>query len=255
MLAGNNGRGGFEFAGGVADLEEAGEAAGFGFIAIHGQGAVAEAAGVGDVVLATTEGAPGPGIDKVKGERGLHRDTRVQGFRRCPGPETHGGDEFALGAGGLEGHGVTVTGDAVSGVNQAGNLDLDALHAAVHITGRAGGGVLLAEDVPGFEGLTDFQFDAPVGDAAADGEAEFQMGGEPFIVHGITIFAEVLQNIAEVLSNEVREHEPVVQTGAPADEFLMVRRFPKAGDQGAEDELLGQTHAGVRRHFKCPQFQ
>ena len=42
---------------------------------------------------------------------------------------------------------------------------------------------------------------------------------------------------------------------APARQFLDVRGLPESGNQTADQQLLHQTHAGVRRHLKASQLQ
>jgi len=44
----------------------------------------------------------------------------------------------------------------------------------------------------------------------------------------------------KILGNEVRKHEAVVQLRAPANERFGIRLFPEAGDEGAEQQLLGE---------------
>ena len=54
--------------GGVTVAEEAGVAAAFGFVGVHREGFVAEAAGMGDVIFAAAEGALVLLIDEIDGE-------------------------------------------------------------------------------------------------------------------------------------------------------------------------------------------
>ncbi|MNX85652.1 hypothetical protein D3C86_1175000 [compost metagenome] len=46
-----------------------------------------------------------------------------------------------------------------------------------------------------------------------------------------------------------------MQLGAPAGQPRGVRRLPEVGDQTAQQQLLRQAHARMRRHFKSAQFQ
>ena len=50
------------------------------------------------------------------------------------------------------------------------------------------------------------------------------------------------------------EHEAVVQRGAPAHRRAVERRSPEPGDQRAQQQLLGKTHARIRRHFERAEF-
>jgi hypothetical protein len=113
ILTGDCWRKGFEFSGSMAKREEAGEAAGLGFITIHGQGGIAETAGVGDMILTAAEGPLIPGVHQIERQRSLHGDGGMQGFGGSPGAETHRGHVFARGTGGVQRDGVTIAGDAV----------------------------------------------------------------------------------------------------------------------------------------------
>ena len=52
------------------------------------------------------------------------------------------------------------------------------------------------------------------------------------------------------LPDEMRQHEAVVQRRAPAHQPALLRLAPEPGDQRAEQQLLGQAHARVRRHLE-----
>lgn len=59
----------FHLSGRVTVAEEAGVAAAFGFVGVHREGFMAQAAGVGDMIFAATERALIPLIDEVNRER------------------------------------------------------------------------------------------------------------------------------------------------------------------------------------------
>ncbi len=52
----------------------------------------------------------------------------------------------------------------------------------------------------------------------------------------------------------MRQHEAIVQRRAPADEAAIERRGPEACDEGADEELLREVHAGVGRHLEAAEF-
>src|SRR4051794_16644125 len=52
----------------------------------------------------------------------------------------------------------------------------------------------------------------------------------------------------------MREHEAIVQLGAPADEGLVIRHTPEPREERPQQQLLGQTHPGMRGHFKSPKL-
>ena len=67
--------------------------------------------------------------------------------------------------------------------------------------------------------------------------------------------AQLGQHVIKVLVDPVRQHEPVVQLGAPAGHGRGVRCFPKSGDQRSQQQLLHDAHAGMRRHLESAQLQ
>ena len=62
---------------GEGGCAEAVDASGFGFITIYGKNIVAPAAGMGDIISATTDGAAVPGVHDIKGHGGIDADRRV----------------------------------------------------------------------------------------------------------------------------------------------------------------------------------
>ena len=52
----------------------------------------------------------------------------------------------------------------------------------------------------------------------------------------------------------MRQHEAVSERRTPAHEFAGGRIFPEAGDEGAHQQLLGERHARVGRHFETAEF-
>ena len=52
----------------------------------------------------------------------------------------------------------------------------------------------------------------------------------------------------------MRQHEPVVQCGTPADQGSLTRLPPKSCHEGTYQELLGKAHAGMRRHLESAKL-
>src|ERR1039457_6549635 len=73
---------------------------------------------------------------------------------------------------------------------------------------------------------------------------------EPGELKWITRFAQIIDDVAKIRLAKVRQHPAVVNIRAPAHETVVVRLAPKLRDQPAQQEMLCQTHACVRRHFK-----
>jgi hypothetical protein len=86
-------------------------------------------------------------------------------------------------------------------------------------------------------------------------KTKFKMGAEPTGLHRIAVLAQIVDHLAKIAPDKVRQHPAVVDVGAPADERLGVGLLPEARDEGAQKKLLGQAHAGVGRHFKGAHFQ
>ncbi len=81
------------------------------------------------------------------------------------------------------------------------------------------------------------------------------MRREPLGLEAIPCFAQVDEHVAEILPDEVRQHEIVVQARAPAAERALVGAVPEPGDQAAQQRLLGHAHAPVRRHLESAQLE
>ncbi len=81
------------------------------------------------------------------------------------------------------------------------------------------------------------------------------MRREPIGLEAIAGGAEIVEHVGEVLPHEVRQHEIVVQSRAPAAQPLLVGPVPERSDQAAQQRLLCHAHAPVRRHLEGAQLQ
>ncbi len=108
--------------------------------------------------------------------------------------------------------------------------------------------------MPGLERLPELQLDALVFDLAAEREAELRLRLVPFGPEHEAMVREVAEHVEEILPEEMRQHEAVVQCGAPAHEIALQRRLPEARDQCPEQHLLREAHAGVRRHLEAAKL-
>ena len=73
--------------------------------------------------------------------------------------------------------------------------------------------------MPGFQGLAQFQFDAADGVVADLGETELQMRGEPFGTQRVARGVEFVDHVGKILLDKMRQHEAIMQLGAPAGQF------------------------------------
>ena len=102
--------------------------------------------------------------------------------------------------------------------------------------------------------MPQLELDAAVGDRAVEREAEFALRVEPHRIERIAGVAQIAEHAEEILPDEMPEHEAVVQRGAPAHQRAMLRLAPEPGDQRAQQKLLRQAHARVRRHLERAEF-
>ena len=171
-----------------------------------------------------------------------------------PGLEAHPGHGATRGAGGMQRHGTLVAGQRVAGGIGGFETHLQALHRGINKAHCAADRALFAHHVPGFECLTQFEPDPIHFDFPAKGEAEFELGGEPFGLEVETMLAQVLQHTEEILPDETAKHETIMQGGAPAGEVTRKRLVPIAGNQGPDQQLLGERHARIGRHFETAEL-
>src|SRR4029079_10764533 len=98
---------------------------------------------------------------------------------------------------------------------QARGFDLETLYGRVDVAHGAAGRALLAHHVPGLERVAQLHFDAAGGELSVLGKTELEMRREPLVlkrVSGRVLFGD---DVGEILLDEIREHEAVVQLGAP----------------------------------------
>ena len=108
--------------------------------------------------------------------------------------------------------------------------------------------------MPGLQRLAHLQGNAAVMDPAERGKPEFELGEIPFRRKIVAGALQLGEHVQEIFPEEMRQHETVMQRGAPAHEFTLLRLAPEFCDQRADQQLLGERHARVRRHFERPEF-
>jgi hypothetical protein len=208
------------------------------------------------VVLAAPQGASGPGIHQVEDQRRVGRNGRVQAGRRLPGPVAHPGHMLAHRAGGLQRNGAAIDGQQEAVIRHAGGPYLQALDGGVDKAHGAADGAFLTHHMPGFEGAAQLDLDAAHGELADLRETELHVRRKPLRLEGQAVGLHVFHDVVEVLLHEMRQQEAVVQLGAPAHQaFGCVGGFPEACQQAAQQELLGQGHARMGRHFEGAQLK
>ena len=209
-----------------------------------------------DVILTAAHRTFHPVIHQIEYQRAVRRNRRVQAGRRLPGTVAHASDEFADAPGGLQRDAPAIHRQHVALIHQPAHLDLQPLDRRVDIAHRAARRTLFAHDVPGFERAAQFDVHIARREFAEFREAEFKMRREPFQLHRVAEGMQFVDHVAQVVPHEMRQHEAVVQFSAPALEARRrVGLLPEARDQRAQHELLGQTHARVRRHFEGAHLQ
>ncbi len=205
---------------------------------------------MGDVVDAAADRAARPGIHQIKGQGRVHRHRRMKAGGRLPGLVAHPRDRLPRPAGLRHGHPAAVAGDDVTGGVEAFQLHLQAFDGAVDVAHGAADGPGLAHDVPRLQRLADLHRPARDVDRAAEGEAELALRLEPGEFEVVALAPQVVEHTEEVLPHEVGQHEAVVQGRAPAHQRAVLRLAPEPRHEGAQQQLLGERHARVGRHFE-----
>ena len=191
-----------------------------------------------------------PGIDDIEHQRLVDADRRMQTIGRLPSPVADAGDVLTHRAGRVQRHAAAVAGDDVAAVGHSRDFDLQPLDRTVDVPHRGSDGAFLAQHVPGLQRGPQFQMQAPVGDLADLRETEFPVGQVPGGFQRESGVARLADHIAKILPHEMRQHEPVVQRRLPRHQRRPVRLVPEPGDQRPQQQLLSQTHAGMRRHLE-----
>jgi hypothetical protein len=109
--------------------------------------------------------------------------------------------------------------------------------------------------VPGLQRVAQGEFHARGRDLADEREAELEVRLEPGHVEPVAALGQVVEHVVEVHAHKGGQQEAVVQFGAPAGELAVPGLLPEAGHQRAQQQLLGNAHAGVRRHLEGAQFE
>src|SRR5215472_3076534 len=81
-------------------------------------------------------------------------------------------------------------------------------------------------------------------------KTKLEVRREPVGFYGVTILLQILSHVLEIAPDKMRQHPAIMNVSSPPDQAVSVRPLPKAGDESAHQQLLGQAHAGMRRHFE-----
>ena len=82
------------------------------------------------------------------------------------------------------------------------------------------------------------------------------MRREPFGTQRVAGRVQLDDHVGKVLLDKVRQQEAVMQLSAPARQLRRrIGLAPEPRDQRPQQQLLGQAHARMGRHFKGAQFQ
>ncbi len=137
--------------------------------------------------------------------------------------------------GGAQRQRATVAGHGIAIGRQAGHLHLHALDRRVDVANGTARRALLAHHVPRLERMTHFELDAARLEVAVLRKAELEVRREPRAVDGKAGRRLLREDVVEILLDEVRQHEAIVQLGAPARQPPGAIRFaPEARDERCE---------------------
>ena len=109
--------------------------------------------------------------------------------------------------------------------------------------------------MPGLQGAAQGQLDAARLDLTDQRKAELEMRLKPGHVEGVTALFQLGQHVLKVHADKAGEQKAVMQLGPPARELAAVGLAPEAGDQRAQQQLLRNAHARMRRHLEGAQFK
>ena len=241
--------------GGVADRLEPGAAPRLSLGGVHRRVVVGTATRMDHVIGGTAQREPAGPVDDVEVQRRVDVQRRVQRGPRLPGLVTDARDEAAGGTGRGQRDGGAVAGQEVPARCETGDLDLQSFGRGVDVPGGRAGCRVLAEHVPRLDRRPQFELDSgDVGDADPR-KAEFQVRREPGRIQVEVVGPEIGHDLGDVGHREVRQQEPLVQLGAPADQRGRVPLLGEPRQQRPDQQRLDQGHVGVRRHLEPAQLQ
>ena len=144
--------------------------------------------------------------------------------------------------------------------HEARRLHLDPLERAIHHPGRGPGHRLLAKHMPRLERRAEFEPHPVVGHRAEPRETELGKALEPLPLEAESRPPQVVHHRRKILHHEVRQHEPVMERRAPADEPAATHRRqaprlpPQPGHKPPHDELGREPHPHVRGHLETTEL-
>src|SRR5271166_866043 len=108
--------------------------------------------------------------------------------------------------------------------------------------------------MPRLQRLAQFELNALVFGLAAERKTKFGLRFVPVGAEGVAMRSQIGEHVEDIFPDEVRQHESVVQRRAPARQRPVERVTPQAGEDCADEQLLGQAHARVRRHLEAAEL-
>jgi hypothetical protein len=240
----------------VPDAKEARQTPALGLERVHGKTLMAAPARMNHMISTTAFRSMHPGVHYIECQWRMNPDFGMQRRPRLPGAKAHTRNVFSVAPGRAQRQRAPVAGRHIALRREPAHLELDALERGVDITHRAARRAFLAEHVPGLERLAQLQLRDPQRLIAELRKAELEMRREPLEPQSKARAVRLLDHLGEILPDEVRQHEAVVQLRSPAREpRRCIGLAPEARDQRAQQQQLHQAHARVRRHLECAQLQ
>ena len=196
------------------------------------------------------ERALGPRVDDIERERRVHADRRVQRRGRLPRAVAHAGDVLADASRRLQRQRAAVAGHDVALADETRREHLQPLERRIDVAGRSPGRAFLAQHVPGLERAAQREMDAAHRDFAHRREAELEMRREPLGLERVAGLRHLGEHVLEILPDEPRQQEAVVQLGAPALRALRRRAAARSGRSARAAAAAGRgscAHAAASR--------
>lgn len=238
----------------MTESEEACGASAFGGECIYGVTGRVVSAGVIDMSATASERASGGEVKDFDDQRRVDSDGGMEAAGGAPGAVANSGDEFSGGAALLQGDADAIDGEAEVWSVESGDFDLNAFDGGIDEAGGSAATGFFSEDVPRFEGLSEFDVDTVGGEGADKWAAKFEVCAEPGGLDIEVGFLEELDDVIKILPEAVWKQELVMDGSAPVDQRFAIGLFPEGGGKCADEELLCEAHAFMWRHFKATEF-
>src|SRR5580698_4815931 len=150
----------------------------------------------------------------------MNSNSRMQRRRRLPRAIAYSSDEFSHLAGRTQRYPAAVACECVTIRRQSGDFHLQPLDRGIHVAHGTPHRALLSHDMPWLERLSQFQLHTHRCEFTVPRKPELEVWRKPLRIERIACGPLLGNDVIEVLLDEVRQHEAVMQLGTPASQPL-----------------------------------